>query len=387
MQRAQLVERARAALARAPVVALLGPRQCGKTTLAMELTRGIRKPRPTYLDLEHPRDLAFLDEPMTALSPLRGLVVIDEVQRRPELFPILRVLADRRPRTARFLVLGSASPELLRQSSETLAGRIAFIEMGGFDLNEVGAEQLDKLWRRGGMPRSFLARSEATSVAWRNDFIATFVERDIPQLGFRIPATEMRRFWAMLAHYHGQIWNAAELARSLGIGESTVRRYVDTLSGALVVRQLQPWFQNLGKRQVKSPKVYVRDSGVLHTLLGIDDRRTLHVHPKVGASWEGFALESVLRWASPREAYFWGTHEGAELDLMIVARGERWGFEFKRADAPRLTRSMVIAKQDLGLREVFVVYPGDADYRLDEGIGVFGLGGLEQTLRQRKVVR
>jgi uncharacterized protein len=366
------------ALERAPVVALLGPRQCGKTTLA----RGIAGTRATFLDLENPRDLALLGEPMTFLGSLRGLVVIDEVQRRPELFPVLRVLADRKPLRARFLLLGSASPAMLRQSSETLAGRIAFIEMTGFDLTEVGNAHCEKLWRRGGFPRAFLARNEAASVTWRTDFISTFVERDIPQLGFQIPAAQMRRFWAMLAHYHGQIWNAAELARSLAIGEVTIKRYVDILSGALVVRQLQPWLENLGKRQVKSPKVYVRDTGILHTLLGIDSARQLSMHPKSGASWEGFALETVLKQLAPREAYFWATHEGAELDLMVVAGGERWGFEFKRADAPTKTRSMQIAQADLKLREVFVVHPGAGVFAVGERMRSVGIESLHDVLVQ-----
>ena len=369
------------ALKRAPVVALLGPRQCGKTTLARTFVR----PTTTFLDLENPRDLALLDEPLTFLEPLRGLVVIDEVQRRPELFPVLRVLADRTPRRTQFLLLGSASPQLLRQSSESLAGRIAFIELGGFDLSETGERSAPKLWRRGGFPRSFLAPSEASSVAWRRDFIATFVERDLPQLGFQIPAAHTRRFWAMLAHYHGQIWNGAELARSLAIGEVTVKRYVDILSGALVVRQLQPWLENSRKRQVKSPKVYIRDSGLLHTLLGIDDVRQLNVHPKGGASWEGFALETVLGLVAPREAYFWATHEGAELDLMVPAGGERWGFEFKRADAPKKTKSMEIAKHDLGLRELFAVHPGSGTAPIGDRVTAVGIESLPALLKQRRL--
>ncbi|MBK8999117.1 MAG: ATP-binding protein [Myxococcales bacterium] len=381
--RSRLEARVKAALKNAPVVALLGPRQCGKTTMA----RLVAPPHCTYLDLENPRDLAVLDEPLTALTPLRGLVVIDEVQRRPELFPVLRVLVDRRRTPARFLILGSASPELLRQSSETLAGRIAFVEMAGFALEEVGAAKLDRLWTRGGMPRSYLARTERASVDWRRDFVSTFVERDLRELGFQIPSAQMRRFWAMLAHYHGQIWSGAELARSLGIGESTVRRYVDILTGALVVRQLQPWHENLGKRQVKSAKVYVRDSGVLHTLLGIEDRHQLALHPKSGASWEGFALETVLRVVDPREAYFWATHEGAELDLMLTSRGERWGFEFKRVDAPRATKSMQIARSDLGLREVLVVHPGPGTHRLGDGVSAVGLSALGEALAARKLVR
>lgn len=369
------------ALKSVPIVALLGPRQCGKTTLAREVATGAK----LFLDLENPLDLALLDEPMTFLGPQRGLVVIDEVQRKPDLFAILRVLADRKPLPAKFLLLGSASPDLLRQSSETLAGRITFIEMAGFDLTEVGTAATDKLWRRGGFPRSFLAGSESKSVAWRRDFIATFVERDLAQLGFRIPALHMQRFWSMLAHYHGQVWNGAELARSLAISEMTVKRYVDILSGALVVRQLQPWIENLGKRQVKSPKVYIRDTGLLHTLLGIDDAKQLYSHPKSGASWEGFAVETVLRLAAPRDAYFWATHEGAELDLMFVAKGQRWGFEFKRSDAPKKTKSMEIAKHDLGLHEIFTVCPGKFIHPIGTAITAVGIESLPELLKQRKI--
>jgi uncharacterized protein len=369
-------------LKRSPVVGLLGPRQCGKTTLAREVAAS----NALFLDLENPRDLALLDAPMMFLAQQRGLVVIDEVQRRPELFPVLRVLADRKPLPARFLLLGSASPELLQQSSETLAGRIAFIEMTGFDITEVGAASADKLWRRGGFPRTFLAGSEAKSAAWRRDFVATFVERDLRQLGFNIPAAHMRRFWAMLAHYHGQIWNGADLARSLAISEVTVKRYVDILTGALVVRQLQPWLENIGKRQVKSPKVYVRDSGLLHTLLDIDTAKQLMMHPKSGASWEGFAVETVLQLIKPRSSYFWATHEGAELDLMIPLNGKRWGFEFKRADAPTRTKSMQIANHDLGLAELFVVYPGDRIYQIGDGMTAVGLALLPQLLTARKLM-
>jgi uncharacterized protein len=370
-------------LKRSPVVGLLGPRQCGKTTLAREVAAS----NALFLDLENPRDLALLDEPFMFLGQQRGLVVIDEVQRRPELFPVLRVLADRKPLPARFLLLGSASPELLQQSSETLAGRIAFIELTGFDITEVGAATADKLWRRGGFPRAFLAGSETKSVAWRRDFVATFVERDLPQLGFNIPAAHMRRFWAMLAHYHGQIWNGADLARSLAISEVTVKRYVDILTGALVVRQLQPWLENLGKRQVKSPKVYIRDSGLLHTLLDVDTAKQLLMHPKSGASWEGFAVETVLQLIKPRSSYFWATHEGAELDLMIPADGKRWGFEFKRADSPTRSKSMQIAKHDLGLAELFVVYPGDRIYQIGDGMTAVGLALLPQLLTARKLMR
>lgn len=359
------------AVKRSRVVALLGPRQCGKTTLAREF---VRVDSPNYFDLEDPVGLARLSEPETALRPLRGLVVIDEVQRRPELFPLLRVLADRRPLPARFLILCSASPELLRQSSETLAGRMETVPLEGFRLADVGAARQERHWLRGGFPRSFIARSEADSLAWRRQFVQTFLERDIPQLGVQVPASALRRFWHMLAHHHGQIWNAAEFARSLGFGEATARRYLDLLSGVFMVRQLPPWFENLGKRQVKSPKIYVRDSGLLHTLLGIKSRRDLEMHPKLGASWEGYAIEEVLKSLQPDEAYFWATHQGAELDLLLFKNGRRIGVECKRTDSPTLTPSMRIAITDLRLDRLQVVYPGTRSYPLAAGVDVVPLG-------------
>jgi uncharacterized protein len=319
---------------------------------------------------------AQLAEPMTALQPLRGLVVIDEVQQAPELFRRLRVLVDRPGDPARFLLLGSASPALLRQSSESLAGRIEIIEMAGFTLEETGAARTDRLWWRGGFPRSYLAADDASSRAWRRSFIRTVVERDLPMLGMNAPAPALQRFWAMLAHYHGQIWNAAEPARSLGVNESTVRRYLDWLTQAFLVRQLPPWHANLGKRQVKAPKVYVRDTGLLHELLGIEDGPALQRHPKSGASWEGFALDQVLRIARPDEAWFWATHGGAELDLLMIKDGRRVGVEFKRADAPGSTRSMHEALKDLELDALYVVYPGDRRYQLADRIEVVPLAAL-----------
>ena len=364
------------ALKRSRVVALLGPRQCGKTTLA----RGFVSPESlNYFDLEDPASLARLDEPATALKPLKGLVVIDEVQRRPDLFPLLRVLADRKPLPARFLILGSASPELLKQSSETLAGRVELLPLEGFRLTDVGAKTQDRHWLRGGFPLSFTARKEADSLVWRRQFLQTFLERDLPQLGIQIPAMTMRRFWNMLAHYHGQIWNGAELARALSVNETTVRRYLDLMTGVFMVRQLPPWFENLGKRQVKAPKIYIRDSGLLHALLGITNRRDLELHPKVGASWEGYAVEEVLKALQPDEAYYWATHNGAEIDLVLFKNGRRLGVECKRSDAPKLTPSMRTAKSDLKLEHLFVVYPGERRYPLADGIEAISLTELLLT--------
>jgi predicted AAA+ superfamily ATPase len=344
---------------------LLGPRQCGKTTLARGLAESVTT---SYFDLENPADLARLAEPMLALERVKGLAVIDEVQRRPDLFPVLRVLADRRPAPARFLVLGSASPELLRQSSETLAGRVRFVEMGGFSLDEAGPPHWRRLWARGGFPRSYLAGSEAESMRWREDFIRTFLERDLPQLGMRMPAATMRRFWTMLAHYAGAIWNASEIGRSLGGAHTTVRRYLDLLASALVVRTLQPWHENLGKRQVKAPKVYVRDTGLLHALLGVPDIDALESHPKLGASWESFAIEQLLLQAGTREAYYWRTQAGAELDLLLFLGGKRIGVEVKYGDAPVLTKSMASALADLRLNRLFVVHAGTARFPLGKKV-------------------
>lgn len=365
IERATLHGRIRAALRRARVVALVGPRQVGKTTLARAL---VPASQANYFDLENPRDLARLAEPMTALEGLRGLVVIDEVQLRPDLFPILRVLADRKPLPARFLVLGSASPQFLRQPSESLAGRIEVIEVGGLSLREVGARRTGLLWRRGGYPASFTARTEAQSFAWREQFLRSFFEREIPALGINIPPAALQRFWSMLGHYHGQIWNAADPARSLGVAENTVRRYLDILQGVFMIRRLSPWHENLSKRQVKSPKIYFRDSGLLHVLLGVHDGAQLDRHPRSGASWEGHVIEEVLKSVDPDEAYFWATHQGAELDLLLFKDGRRFGVEVKRADAPQRTRSMEIALHDLRLERLAVIYPGARRYSLGTGI-------------------
>ncbi|MBL8859586.1 MAG: ATP-binding protein [Planctomycetes bacterium] len=365
LPRPDLLRRVRDSLGRAPVVVLTGPRQCGKTTLAREF---LSEDSPNYFDLEDPVSLARLDEPKTALAPLRGLVVIDEVQRRPDLFPILRVLADRRDKPARFLILGSASGELLRQSSESLAGRVEHLTITGFTLAELGAESVHTLWRRGGFPSSFLARNERDSVAWRKQFIQTLLERDLPQWGVRVPAVALMRFWTMVAHYHGQVWKAADPARALGVSPGTARRYLDLLTDALVVRQLQPWHVNVGKRQVKSPKLYVRDSGLLHQLLGLGTEKAMLSHPKVGASWEGFAIEQILAEEPHDDAWSWGTYQGAEVDLLL-RRGDRmYGVECKRADAPRMTPSIRTALADLGLERVAIVYPGVKRFALADNV-------------------
>jgi predicted AAA+ superfamily ATPase len=360
--------RLRAALARAPVVLLTGPRQAGKSTLARAVVDG---PPSNVFDLEDPRHVARLGEPTLTLPRLQGTVVIDEAQRRGDLFPVLRVLADEDGRPGRFLILGSASPELVGLRSESLAGRVALVELGGFQLRDVGAASLDALWSRGGFPRSFLAPDDPSSAAWRDDFIATFLERDLANLGTRIPATTMRRFWTMVAHYHGQTWNGAELARALGVSQPTVARYLDALTDALVIRQLQPWYANVSKRQVRSPKVYVRDSGLLHRLLGITDLDDLLAHPKAGASWEGFVIEQILA-TDATDPWFWGTHGGAELDLLVSLLGERVGVEVKRTAQPAVTPSMRLALDDLGLERLVVVHAGDRRFPLGDRIEAIG---------------
>jgi len=355
----------KAALARSRVVVLTGPRQSGKTTLARQL---LPEDSINYFDLEDPSSLARLDEPMTALGPLRGLVVIDEVQRRPDLFPLLRVLADREDCPARFLVLGSASGDLMRQTSESLAGRMERVTIGGFSLREVGAASEEELWLRGGFPLSYLAPTDADCAAWRKSFVQTLLERDLPQWGVRVPAAALLRFWTMLAHYHGQTWNAAEPARALGVSESTSRRYLDLLTDAFMIRQLQPYFVNIRKRQVKAPKVYVRDSGLLHQLLGIDSLKGLLTHPKVGASWEGFVIEQILMAVDHDAVFFWATHQGAEIDLVLRRGGHFIGVECKRTDAPRMTPSIRSALKDLGLARIAVLYPGSKRFPLGDRV-------------------
>lgn len=364
-----------------PVVALLGARQVGKTTLARQLAAERRGP-VVYLDLEDPETLTRLSDAMLSLGPLKGLVVIDEVQRRPGLFPVLRVLVDRRPLPARFLVLGSASGDLLRQGSESLAGRISFHELGGLAPEEVGPERARRLWLRGGFPPSLLARSNAVSMRWRGELVRTYLERDIPALGVRLGAPALRRFWMMLAHYHAQVWNASELARAFGVTHPTVQGYLDVLTETFMVRQLQPWHENLGKRQVKAPKVYIRDSGLLHVLLDLPTAEALERHPKVGASWEGYGLETVVHelGARPEECFFWATHSGAELDLLVVRGDRRLGFEFKRTTTPALTRSMHVAMQDLRLERLLVIHGGAQSYPLAERIDAVAASHMLKVL-------
>jgi predicted AAA+ superfamily ATPase len=363
-----------------PVVAILGPRQCGKTTLAMRVVAA--RKHVTRFDLESPRDVERLRDPLLALEKLRGVVVLDEIQRVPELFRVLRVLADRPSAPARFLVLGSATGDLLRQSSETLAGRIAYHELGPLAIDEVGAGDLGRLWRRGGFPRSFLAKSETESLRWRDDFVRTFLERDLGQLGVRIPSQTLFRFWSMLAHYHAQVWNGAELARAFAMSESTVRSYLDVLTGTFMVRQLQPWHENLGKRQVKSPKIYLGDSGVVHALLGVGSQEDLERHPKVGASWEGFAIDQIVARLGVRreKCFFWATYQGAELDLLVLAGNKRLGFEVKRTSTPRITPSMKIALADLRLDRLDVIYDGPETYPLAPRIRAVPLSRVFEQL-------
>jgi predicted AAA+ superfamily ATPase len=370
IKRPEYLKQLAIAVRRSPVTALMGPRQCGKTTLARMFQQG---QDATHFDLESQADLQRLQNPEMMLGSLKGLVVLDEIQAMPNLFNVLRVLADRSRNPARFLILGSASPDIVKRASESLAGRVEFVELGGFDLLEAGAGAWKNLWLRGGFPRSYLAGSDTDSEAWREGFLKTFLERDIPQLGISIPAAAMRRFWTMLSHYHGQTWNASELARSMGLSDKTVRSYLDILTGTYMVRQLQPWHENIGKRQVKAPKIYLRDTGILHALMNVGDDMTLQAHPRVGASWEGFALEMTLRTLRPGEGYFWRTHSGAELDLLLTLRGRRFGFEFKYSEAPRITRSAHTAINDLQLDHVWVVYPGEHSYPIEKKIAAIPL--------------
>lgn len=365
---------------RSPVVALLGARQVGKTTLARQIA-GMEASH--YFDLEDPVVASLMEEPMSALSSLRGLVVMDEVQRQPKIFPVLRVLADRANAPAKFLILGSASPELSRQASESLAGRIETIEMDGFGLEETGPEHLEELWLKGGFPRSYLAQSDEDSFRWRREFIRTFLERDLGMLGFGMAPAAMGRFWTMLSHYHAQIWNGSEAAVALGIAPNTARSYLDALEQTYMIRKLLPWHVNVGKRLVKSPKIYFRDSGIFHALQGISSATGLLTNPKLGASWEGFALEQVLTALRPFDVYFYAVHSGAELDLFLPTVGRRLGVEFKRQDAPKITHSMRVAREDLQLDELWIVYPGTREYSPEPGFVVKPLASLKSETESR----
>lgn len=381
LARAYHLHRVQNLLKQFPIVGILGARQIGKTTLAQEIARHWKQPCHSF-DLESPVDLARLADPHLALSPLKGLVILDEIQQLPGVFPLLRVLADRKPLRTRFLILGSASPDMLRQGNETLAGRIAYHPLHGFSLREVGNDNHAKLWLRGGFPKSFLATSLARSHTWRQQFVTTFLERDIPQLGIQVSSQTLRRFWTMLAHYHGQVWNASEFGRSFGVADNTVRNYLDILTSAFVVRQLQPWHENIKKRQVKSPKVYLSDSGLLHALLGIHNQVDLDVHPKIGASWEGFAISQIVEHLDvlPSECFFWATHAGAELDLLVIRGRRRWGFEIKRTSAPTITPSMKIALDDLKLQRLYVVHAGEHTFDMARNVRAVALSRLLKDL-------
>lgn len=385
LERSHYMRQISRATARSPVTALLGPRQCGKTTMAQAFA-GVRE--ATFFDLESEVDLRRLANPEMVLGASEGLVVLDEIQRAPHLFNVLRVLVDRNDANGRFLILGSASPDLVRGVSESLAGRVEFIELAGFGLDETGVDDWRQLWLRGGLPRSYLAASDEDSLAWRDGFIRTFLERDIPQLGISIPAAAMRRFWTMLSHWHGQTWNASELGRSMSATDKTVRRYLDVLTGTYMVRQLQPWFANVAKRQVKAPKIYLRDTGILHALLGAATDDTLLSQPRVGASWEGFAIEQILRVLRPSQAWFWGAHGGGEVDLLVMDNGRRLGFEMKFSEAPQVTRSMHNVVDDLQLDHLFVVCPSSESFPVHERISVLSLfDSPDLTRRSDEAVR
>jgi uncharacterized protein len=364
-------------LAESPVVAILGPRQCGKTTLAHQFARMNSKTPITFFDFENPQDLAKFDHPLLALQDLSGIIIIDEIQRKPELFPTIRVLVDKNPK-AKYLVLGSASRDLIAQSSESLAGRISYVEMGGFSLDTISVNHMEKLWVRGSFPRSYLAKTNESSFQWRQDFISTFLERDVPNLGIRIPAPSLRRFWMMLSHYHGQIFNASEIGKSLGISDTTARRYLDILSGTFIIRQLQPWYYNTKKRLVKRPKLYFRDSGIINTFLSTVDNTQLMRHPKLGSSWEGFALEQAIQYLNLKEeeVFFWAVHTGAEIDMVFKKNGRLWGIECKYHDAPKMTKSIISAQSELSLEHVWIIYPGKKSYQLNKHTSVIPLSKL-----------
>ena len=381
LDRPDLFQRIKTAIQRSPVTSILGPKQCGKTTVGRMVADSIPS---TYFDLENPLDAASLGQSaMTTFFNSEGLIVIDEIQRQPELFQILRVLADDRERQFKFLTLGSADPYLVRGTSESLAGRVEFIDMSGFTLEEVGLHEYKKLWIRGGFPPSYLASDDLSSDVWRQNYLRTFLERDIPQLGFVIPSETLRRFWTMVAHYHGRIWNASPFSSSLGLSAQTVRRYLDILTGAYMLRQLAPWFENIKKRQIKAPKFYIRDTGLLHTLLSLNGDAVL-THPMLGASWEGFIIEQILTTLQTHDCYYWGTHAGAELDLLIFSKGKKYGFEIKYTDAPQITKSMSISINDLGLERIFIVFPGTKSFFLGDNIYALCLQDLPHMLSELK---
>lgn len=370
-------------LSEAPAVALLGARQVGKTTLARLVASEWKGPATAFdLDDFAARE-ALSATPDRFLRRKEGLVVLDEVQRLPRLFDVLRPICDDPDREAVFLLLGSASWDLVKDISETLAGRVQLLDVAGFTLAEVGAGNQDTLWMRGGFPRAFLAPSAAAWTRWMQSFTRTFLERDIPMLSPRVSPEAVGRCWRMLAHIHGQVWNASALGHSMDVSVTAVNKYRGLLSGAFMVRILPPWLENLGKRLVKSPKVFLRDSGVLHFLLGLEESQDLPMHPHYGASWEGFCLEQTLLAHGQREAYFYRTRRGAELDLMLVRRGRRWGFEFKCSDAPRTTKSMHVAIADLGLEHLWVVYPGSLEYPLGEKITALPLSRVGELRLHR----
>ena len=373
IKRPKYIDMVNTALNRSPIAAILGPRQCGKTTLARMVSESRKS---TYFDLESQADLRRLENPEMMFASLSGLVVIDEVQILPELFATLRVVADKPENKCQFLILGSASPHIIKNVSETLAGRVEFIDMAGFDISELGGDAAQTLWIRGGFPRSYLADNGNDSFVWREGFIRTFLQRDIPQLGINIPAAAMRRFWTMLAHYHGQIWNASRIAGAMGINDKTARSYLDILTETYMIRQLQPWHENIAKRQVKSPKIYLCDTGLLHSLLDLNDHHAISGHPQVGASWEGFAIEQVLRIIRPSQAYYWATYSHAELDLFFIRNGKRYGMEFKMSEAPARTKSMNIAIDNLKLDKLIIVYPGEESWPVDDRITVCPLCGI-----------
>lgn len=377
IERSRYYEQIKNAIQRSPIAALLGPRQCGKTTLARKIAG---QQASTYFDLESQADIRRLANPEMMLASLEGLVVIDEIQAMPDLFSTLRVVVDKPENRCRFLILGSASPQIIRNVSETLAGRVEFVDMSGFDIGELGIQNSQLLWARGGFPRSYLAQSDLDSFTWREGFIRTFLQRDIPQLGINIPAAAMRRFWTMLAHYHGQSWNASRIASAMGLSDKTARSYLDILTETYMIRQLQPWHENIGKRQVKSPKIYFRDTGILHSLLDLQDYHTITGHPQAGASWEGFALEQILQIVRPSQAYYWATYSEAELDVFFILNGKRYGVEFKFSEAPDKTKSMIIAMESLKLDKLFVVYPGDKIWPITENITVCPITYIEKTL-------